>query len=110
MTAREEAEKALAKHDAIGPLWVEELSGQIARDDADDLASALRALLSVPETENWEYAPGHHWIDKNGEGHWFVQAGTISPGYVQEYMAQGREAIRRRVGPWEPVPVEEDNR
>jgi hypothetical protein len=49
----------------------------------------------------WEYVPGHRWVDRDGEEHWFVQSGTIAPDYVDKYVKEGGEVIRRQVGPWE---------
>lgn len=58
----------------------------------------------------WEYAPGHRWIDRNGDEQWFVQAGTIASDSVEWYMDEGGgDVIRRRVGPWEVVEPERDN-
>lgn len=51
----------------------------------------------------WEYVPGHRWVDANGGEHWFVGNGTIAPGYVKKYIAEGGEVLRRKVGEWEEV-------
>lgn len=62
---------------------------------------------------NWEYVPGHRWVDRDGVEHWFVQSGTIAHGYVNKYISEGGEVIRRVVGPWETVeamPTEHTNR
>ena len=55
-----------------------------------------------PEPE-WEYVPGHRWVDRDGKERWFVQAGTIAEGYLGTYIADGGQVIRRQVGPWEQV-------
>jgi hypothetical protein len=70
-----------------------------------ELAEALEEL-AAQEVLPWEYVPGHKWTDRNGGVHWFVGSGVISPGYVEKYIGQGGEVIRRRVGPWEEVPDE----
>lgn len=49
----------------------------------------------------WEYSPGHRWVDRDGVEHWFVQSGVIAPGYVEQYLKEGGEVVRRRVGPYE---------
>jgi len=51
----------------------------------------------------WEYCPGHRWVDRDGVERWFAQSGTIAPGYVDKYISEGGEVIRRVVGPWETV-------
>lgn len=58
---------------------------------------------SAPAVEGWEYAPGHRWVDHEGNDQWFVQSGRIKPSYVARFIAEGGEVIRRKVGPWEVV-------
>jgi hypothetical protein len=53
--------------------------------------------------DEWEYRPGHRWVDRDGVEHWFVQNGVIAPGYIKKYIEEGGEVIRTRVGPWEVV-------
>jgi hypothetical protein len=55
------------------------------------------------EVLEWEYVPGHRWVDRDGVEHWFVQSGVIKPTYVKTYLAEGGEVLRRRVGQWEEV-------
>ena len=67
----------------------------------------IAALDGAPEPElEWEYQPGH--IDHNRDGGAFVQGSTIAPSYVQQYVAEGGKAIKRKVSPWLPVEGESD--
>lgn len=52
-----------------------------------------------PITDEWEYKPGYIEAD----GRVFAQSGVIAPGYVQQFMAEGGDVIRRRVGKFETV-------
>jgi hypothetical protein len=75
------------------------LSGEISDEEFE------AELAKVVDSE-WEYVRGHRWVDREGGEHWFVQAGTIAPGYLEKYIAEGGGVIRRKVGPWEVVSEE----
>lgn len=71
----------------------------------------ILAALSVPETENWEY--GLAYGDEDPVRTWPMD---LERARRKADPAFGDVVMRRRVfptpepGPWEPVPVEEDNR
>lgn len=71
-------------------------------DDPETHDGALRR--QGPITDEWEYKPG--WIDADGRV--FAQSGVIAPGYVKQFMAEGGEVIRRRVGKFETVEAARD--
>lgn len=52
--------------------------------------------------QRWEYVPG--WLGPDGEA--FVLSGVIAPGYVAQFIAEGGEVLRRKVGPFETVTAE----
>lgn len=52
----------------------------------------------------WEYSPG--WVRDDGTVIVIAQGGTIAPGYVADYIAEGGAVLRRLVGPYEPVTRE----
>ena len=76
----------------------DEMAGQI------NAAGDVLAILSPTERETpageWEYRPGHIGADGRAR---ITSPATIAPDYVREYMAEGGEVVRRRVGPWEEV-------
>lgn len=59
------------------------------------------STLTDPPTLRWEYSPGH--LDHRVEGGAFVRSSVIAPTYVQQYISEGGEVLRRLVGPWEEV-------
>lgn len=67
----------------------------------------LRDLVAEHDRQmaerTWEYRPGERWFDRDGVENWFVQSGVLAPGYVDKYISEGGEVIRRVVGPWETV-------
>lgn len=71
-------------------------------DDPETHDGALRQ--QGPITEEWEYKPGYIEAD----GRVFAQSGVIAPGYVEQFMAEGGEVIRRRVGKFETVEAARD--
>lgn len=92
VTAFEDAESALRDFDA----YVD--SGAPVQWQVGKVYEMLRAVLE--ETE-WEYRPKHGPL---------VRSGTISPEYVDEYVAEGGTVVRRRVGPYETYHPHPDNR
>lgn len=54
----------------------------------------------------WEYVPGEIWTDRFGGTHVTVQSGVIASGYVDTYIAEGGDVLRRKVGPWESVTAD----
>ena len=57
----------------------------------------------------WEYKPG--FLNKQGRA--FISGGVIAPGYVAQFIAEGGEVVRRKVGDFETVtadnaPTDED--
>lgn len=53
----------------------------------------------MSDTDKYEYVPG--FINKEGRA--WVGAGTIAPGYVAQFIEEGGEVLRRRVGDFEVV-------
>lgn len=72
-----------------------------AKDALENARERIRSLFTGDLEGEYEYSPGHRWIDRNGEEHWFVGNGVIAPGYVEKYKEEGGEVIRRHVGEWE---------
>lgn len=105
-TAEQVEAAAEAAHYAQGfDDW--EVANETERGFALEIAIAVLEAVNfrAPEPEwEWEYAPGH--IDNNRDGEAFVQGSTIAPGYVQQYVAQGGSALKRKVSPWLPVEGE----
>jgi hypothetical protein len=52
--------------------------------------------------KSWEYVPG--WIGDDGRAR--IRSGTIAPGFVAQYIAEGGEVVRREVGPFETVTAD----
>ncbi len=74
---------------------------------ADAVAAEVRPRGTVTDAEvKWEYVPGEIWTDRFGSTHVAVQNGVIAPDYVSDYIAEGGEVLRRKVGPWETVTRE----
>lgn len=93
----------LAQREAIGidqrgtPYW------RALAEDAIAERNVLRRRLSAERetpAEGWEYRPGRIGADGRAR---ITSPATIAPDYVREYMAEGGEVVRRRVGPWEEV-------
>lgn len=56
----------------------------------------------VLEARDWEYVPG--FLAQDGRAR--VSSGTIAPGYVAQFIAEGGEVLRRRVGAFEVVTAD----
>lgn len=99
--------------------WLHQKFGRNQTKNWDELSDRLKQgwrdlAKNAPLRDSegplpWEYSPGHRWVDRNGEEQWFVRAGVVAPGYVEEYMEEHGDVIRRRVGPWETVEPEKNN-
>lgn len=59
-------------------------------------------ITRVLEERDWEYVPG--FLAKDGRAR--VSVGAIAPGYVAQFIAEGGEVLRRRVGAFEVVTAE----
>ncbi|RUQ06712.1 hypothetical protein D8M34_06745 [Microbacterium sp. HSID17254] len=59
-------------------------------------------ITRVLDARDWEYVPG--FLSPDGRAR--VSAGTIAPGYVAQFIAEGGEVLRRRVGAFEVVTAD----
>jgi hypothetical protein len=96
--------------DAFARVWVDHdvESGDIP-SDYEMADAAFAAGFTRARQDDWEYSPGYILND----GYVFVQSGVIAPRYVQQFMAEGGEVIRRRVGKYEtvhPIPDTEGSK
>lgn len=83
---------------------------RVSDGELSRIRDAINAHLSggkVTDAEaEWEYVPGEIWTDRSGGKHVAVQSGVIAPGYVDTYIAEGGDVLRRKVGPWETVTAD----
>lgn len=64
-----------------------------------DIKLGITRLL---QERDWEYVPG--FLTSDGRAR--VSPGTIAPGYVAQFIAEGGEVLRRQVGAFEAVTAE----
>jgi hypothetical protein len=103
VTGVDEARKVLADRiantlDSLPPAYPASSGGDLDMGIVVPL-KALRTVLEAAPVGEWEYVPGRIGSD----GRAFVQSGVIAPTYVKQFMAEGRDVLRRRVGRFEPV-------
>lgn len=82
---------SMATEEEDGKLWDEGRVDIAQRNAYLSMAEAARKALGP-----WEYYPGH--IGSTGRVFRGGAGGTIAPGFVAQFMAEGGEVIRRRVG------------
>lgn len=90
--------------EALAAFIDEVLDGDAGTNVGPGLADAILSRFAVTpkdETE-WEYAQG--FIEADVDGLWWV--GKSFHGDPTRHLDEGYELIRRRLGPWEPVPEE----
>ncbi|QOC26063.1 hypothetical protein IC744_06835 [Microbacterium hominis] len=91
--------------EALFELWMR--FGTCIESDSSEGWEMVDAILSrfavTPKDETeWEYAQG--FIEDDVDGLWWV--GKSFHGDPTRHLDEGYELIRRRLGPWEPVPEE----